>query len=57
MWASVVMAPRLESTGSMVGRHGLSCIETCGWNLPRSGIEPTSPALAGGFFTTEPPGK
>ena len=21
------------------------------------GIEPTSPALAGGFFTTEPPGK
>ena len=25
--------------------------------LPRSGIEPTSPAWAGGFFTTEPPGK
>ena len=23
-------------------------------DLPRSGIEPTSPALAGGFFTTEP---
>ena len=57
MWASVVMAPRLKSTGSMVGRHGLRCTETCGWNLPRSGIEPTSPALAGGFFTTEPPGK
>ena len=26
-------------------------------NLPNPGIEPASPALAGGFFTTEPPGK
>ena len=26
-------------------------------NLPGSGIEPMSPALAGEFFTTEPPGK
>ena len=26
-------------------------------NLPISGIEPTSPALAGRIFTTEPPGK
>ena len=26
------------------------------WDLPRPGIEPTSPKLAGGFFTTEPPG-
>ena len=25
--------------------------------LPNPGIEPTSPALAGGFFTAEPPGK
>ena len=25
--------------------------------LPDPGIEPTSPALAGEFFTTEPPGK
>ena len=24
---------------------------------PGSGVELTSPALAGGFFTTEPPGK
>ena len=24
-------------------------------DLPDSGIEPGSPALAGGFFTTEPP--
>ena len=27
------------------------------WDLPESGIEPVSPALAGEFFTTEPPGK
>ena len=26
-------------------------------DLPNTGIEPVSPALAGGFFTTEPPGK
>ena len=25
--------------------------------LPDPGIKPESPALAGGFFTTEPPGK
>ena len=26
-------------------------------DLPKPGIKPTSPALAGRFFTTEPPGK
>ena len=26
-------------------------------NLPRPGIKPVSSALAGGFYTTEPPGK
>ena len=26
-------------------------------DLPDPGIEPSSPALAGGFFTTEPQGK
>ena len=26
-------------------------------DLPDPGIEPTSPALAGGFFTAEPPRK
>ena len=26
-------------------------------DLPDQGIEPVSPALAGGFFTSEPPGK
>ena len=27
------------------------------WDLPRPGIEPVFPALAGGFFTTRPPRK
>ena len=27
------------------------------WDLPGSGIEPTCPASAGGFFNAEPPGK
>ena len=27
------------------------------WNLPGHRIEPVSPALAGGFLTSEPPGK
>ena len=27
------------------------------WDLPGPGIKPLSPALAGGFLTTEPPGK
>ena len=27
------------------------------WDIPGLGIEPVSPALAGEFFTTEPPGK
>ena len=35
---------------------GLGCPEACG-SLPGPGIKPTSPALAGGFPTTEPPGK
>ena len=43
--------------------QGLSCPAAHGtfldqgWNLPGPGIEPMSPALVGGFFTTEPPGK
>ena len=27
------------------------------WDLPRPGLEPVSPGLAGGFLTTAPPGK
>ena len=36
--------------------HGLSCPAGM-WDLPGSGIEPVSPALAGGFLSTVPPGK
>ena len=42
---------RLSSHGARAYLlHGL-------WDIPGSGIEPISSALAGGFFTTEPPGK
>ena len=51
----------LRSTGS---RHtGFSSCGTqaqllCGmWDLPGPGLEPVSPALAGGFLTTVPPEK
>ena len=27
------------------------------WDLPEAGLEPMSPALAGGFLTTAPAGK
>ena len=51
----------LRSTGS---RH--AGFSSCGtraqlfrgmWDLPRPGIQPVSPALAGGFLTTAPLGK
>ena len=48
--ASVAVAPGLWSTG--VGLVALRPVGTSG-----SGIKPVSPELAGGFFTTEPPGK
>ena len=40
---------------SVVVGHGLSCSMACGIFLVQ-GLK-LSPALAGGFFTTEPPGK
>lgn len=44
--ASVVEAPRFQSTGSIVVAHGLTC--SCSIrDLFRSGIESVSPALAG----------
>ena len=62
-WASVVAARGLSSCGSRALEHRLSSCGTrayllCGmWDLPGPGIEPMSPALAGGFSTTAPPGK
>ena len=62
-WASVVVAHRLSNCGSRALERRLS---SCGaqaqlicsmWDLPGPGLEPVSPALAVGFFTTAPPGK
>ena len=61
--ASVVVARGFSSCGSRALESRLS---SCGarayllrsmWDLPRPGLEPVSPALAGGFLTTVPPGK
>ena len=62
-WASVVAACRLSNWGSRALEHGLSGYGAWAllllslWNLPRAGIEPVSPALAGTFLSTGPPGK
>ena len=62
-WASVVVAHGLSSCGSWALERRLC---SCGararllrgmWDLPRSGLEPMSPTLAGRFLTTAPPGK
>ena len=42
---------------SVVVAHGLSCPTACGILVSQPGIEPTFPALAGGFLTPGPPGK
>ena len=63
IWATVIAACGLSSCGSWFLEHRLSSGGTqasllCGmWDLPTPGITLMSPALAGGFFTTEPPGK
>ena len=43
--------------GSVVATHRFSCPTACGILVPRPGIKPMSPALAGRFPTTGPPGK
>ena len=62
-WASVVAVFGLSSYNSQALEHRLS---GCGaqallfcsmWDLPRPGIKPMCPALAGRFLTTRPPGK
>ena len=42
---------------SLVAARGLSCPAACGILVPQPGMEPTSPALEGGFLTTGPPEK
>ena len=49
-------AGALGTRASLVVAHGLSCSTACE-NLPGPGLQPVSPALAGGFSTTAPPGK
>ena len=61
--ASVVVAQGLSSYGLWALEHRLSSCGAwaqllCGmWDLAGPGLEPVSPALAGGFLTTAPPGK
>ena len=51
MRASVVVAHMLSSYGAWAQLlHGMR-------DLPGPGLEPMSPALAGRFLTTAPPGK
>ena len=47
-WTVAQQAPLSMESGLLFPSPG---------HLPNPGIEPTSPALAAGFFTTEPPGK
>ena len=58
----------LTTAASLVAEHRLQThrLSSCGsraqlfrgmWNLPRPGLEPMSPALAGRFSTTAPRGK
>ena len=51
--ASLVVGHRLEACSCSLWAqllHGM-------WNPPRPGVEPMSPALAGGFLSTASPGK
>ena len=69
-WGPLFIAVRgpLTIAASLVAEHRLQTrrLSSCGsraqllrgmWDLPRPGLEPMSPALAGGFSTTAPPGK
>ena len=54
--ASLVAEHRLQTR--RLSSCGSRAQSLCGmWDPPRPGLEPVSPALAGGFSTTAPPGK
>ena len=54
--ASLVAVHRLQTR--RLSNCGSGAQPLCGmWDLPRPGLEPVSPALAGRFLTTAPPGK
>ena len=48
-------APWLQHVGSRVAARRLNCSSIGMWDLPISGLNPTSSALAGRLFTTKPP--
>ena len=69
-WGPPFMAVHgpLTVAASLIAEHRLQTrrLSNCGswaqllrgtWDLPRPGLEPVSPALAGRFSTTAPPGK
>ena len=69
-WGPLFIAVRgpLSIAASLVAEHRLQTrrLSNCGsraqslrgmWDPPRPGLEPVSPALAGRFSTTAPPGK
>ena len=69
-WEPLFIAVRgpLTIVASLVAEHRLQTrrLSNCGsraqplrgmWDPPRPGLEPVSPALAGRFSTTAPPGK
>ena len=69
-WGPLFITVRgpLTIAASLVVEHRLQTrrLSNCGsraqllrgmWDLPRPGLEPVSPALAGRFSTTAPPGK
>ena len=69
-WGPLFIAVRGPPTiaASPAAEHRLQTrrLSSCGsraqllrgmWDLPRPGLEPVSPALAGRFSTTAPPGK
>ena len=64
----IVVRGPLTVTASLIAGHRLQTrrLSNCGsraqllrgmWDLARPGLEPVSPALAGRFSTTAPPGK
>ena len=55
LWTTACQAPLYIGFSRQEYWHGLPFPSP--GDLPDSGIKPMSPALAGGFFTTEPPGK
>ena len=67
-WLLMLQNPGSRCAGfSSCGTRALDCrLSSCGiqaqllcslWDLPGPGLEPVSPALAGGFLTIAPPGK